>query len=89
MTHLDAYDATLGQSVAYGVNIQRHVVGTGYHTNSQWQALVYNYSGTYNARPAVYSGGTLVVQRRQQRGAATGAGSGGCSQALAVNGSAR
>ena len=86
MTDLDAYDPTLGQSRAYGANSSGAVV-SGYYTNSQWNALTYHYSGNYNATTAVYSGGTWsYTDINSLFGAATGAGNGGGSEALAING---
>ena len=58
-----------------------------YWTNDQWHAVTYSYSGAYSStNGGTYSGGswsytdidTLLCN-------ATGAGSGGCSKALAVN----
>ena len=59
MTDLDAYDLTIGQSRAYGVNASgTTIVGEGYYTSSHWHPFVYSYSGTYNPTSGVYSGGS-------------------------------
>ena len=58
MMSMDAYDATIGQSRAYGVSASGEAVGIGYFVTNQWHAFTYNYSGTYNPTTAVYSGGS-------------------------------
>jgi probable HAF family extracellular repeat protein len=86
MIDLDTYDTTLGQSIAYGVNSSGAVVGTGYYVNSQWHALTYQYSGAYDSATGVYSGGNWsYTDVNTLLCTAAGSGSGGCSEALAVN----
>jgi hypothetical protein len=84
---LDAYDATMGQSRAYGVNSSgTTLTGMAYWTTNQWHAVTYNYSGTYDPATATYSGGSWsYTDINTVVSTAAGSGGTGCSEALAIN----
>ena len=84
MTSLDGSDSSIGQSRGYGVNSSGTVVGAAYYATNQWNPIIYNYSGAYNATTGVYSGGTWSYTNIDSvlGGATTGASTTGMAMAI-------